>query len=1468
MNKRRFIWLLVILSSWPLLHGQQPEIRFRHLGVENGLSHSLVSAIVEDTLGFLWFGTQDGLNRYDGYSFKTYYKGKTNRSPSDSWISRLYIDKSNQLWIQYTGEGIERFDPQTETFHAYVPDPDVGGTISSNSSPTGVSSVVSMFFEDSENKLWIGTDLGLNLFDREKDSFTHFRSDPGNSSTLSSDRISAIFECGEGYIWVGTSDGLNRLDKSTGEVKRFTSSASSDFHLSSSFIHTGFCAKDGSIWVGTQKGLDIILNPNESQSKVIHLVDKPLNPNYLSTVNNIMMTPKGEMLVASIQGLYRIRKKGDSYEEYLYPKTRGISIFQILVDSKGYTWLSSNDSWETPLFRLSPDCSSIEAFEANRSDPYLYGGGEVLSIIESRTGLVWIGTEKFGLYRVDLNARQFRTIDNFEGRGLYITNPEVYSIYEDDQRHLYVGTKTELNRINLKDGTTEGFNNKPGLKRDLTFEYSNELPATLVGVLEPTDDGRIWMGSFDYKVSLYDPLRKRFLNFHLNEGDSTYFPLWSIRSICVCRNGETYFGGTARGLCKLREDGLSFDLFPVVPTGGSTGTNNEHIQYIYEDSDGILWLGTLSSGLNRYDPLTGKFSHFVNDPDNPNSISNNRIKCILEPEIHGEDILWIGTNNGGLNRFDKHNGTFTAYTMEEGLPSNTIHGILEDKVGDLWLSTNKGLAQFDPLTEEFSLYSAEDGLVGTEFNEGAFFKNKEGIMYFGGTNGLNYFDPEEISETPNYNAPVIFTGFNISGNIVLPLDTINGRVVLEQSISITKEITLTHRERFISFEFASMDMAAAGKIRYRYMLEGFEDSWNEVDASQRYISYTNIPSGSYTLKLMGTNSDGTQFREATEIILNILPPFWQTGFFKLLIAFFIILVFLSILQIRTNVLKNQKKNLEREVEERTHDLKEANRLLADRSEEIQGMAERLHESDQMKLKFFTNISHEFRTPLTLILGPTEKLLNQEDYSDVPDVKQELEMIYRNERRLFKLINQLLEVRRVETGNLQLAVTEDDLLGYLENIHLLFMPYAEKKSIDFSFKTQEEQVRVFFDADKMEKIFYNLLSNAFKYTPVGGKIVFSVERVKENGNWVKIIVEDNGPGINKEHVPFIFDRFYQVSNKHQSARISSGIGLSLSRDLVLKHYGLIEVKSEIGHGTRIEVLIPENQKVYKKEEILIEPESDLNMEYISSMLETYEYTSGAATDRPLVGEDLFRILLVEDNLDLQKFLYNEMSTIYNVMLAQNGDEGLLVASKNLPDLIISDIMMPVMDGLEFCKRIKGDEATSHIPVILLTAKSGVESELSGFESGADDYITKPFSPEVLKLKIRNILEARKQLSDKFSKSDSYIPENIKISQIDQGFLEKFVKMVEDNIDDPELSGDRLACELGMSKGNLYKKLKTLTGMTVNIYVRTIRLKIAARLLKQGTYNISEVAYSVGFNNPKYFSTCFSEMFKVSPKQYMK
>jgi signal transduction histidine kinase/ligand-binding sensor domain-containing protein/AraC-like DNA-binding protein len=1462
------ILLLVTISGE--LRGQYSEIRFHHIDVEDGLSHSLVLDMEEDSLGFLWFGTQDGLNRYDGYEFRTYYKGSSNRTPSDSWIRTLYTDRHNQLWIWYTGLGIERYDPVSEKFHRYEADRSVPGSISSTSHMSGQELTYEFFFEDSDGALWIGTNDGLNRYHREADTFEVFRHSPEDVHTLSNNRISAIAEDNMGFLWVGTNAGLNCLDRKVGKVRCLAEKSIDTEHLNNQFISRIYCHPDGTLWVGTTRGgLFIIKHPHSDHPEITRLVTTPLNPHMEPVIYDIIRTSAGNMMVASENGLYAVDESGERYSARLVPESRGTRINHLLEDSNGYIWFASNHVLERSLFRLSPDLQTTDVFQFDEKDPYVFNGGKVQFLRENRTGLLWIGTEKAGLYYVDLNARQFRTIDSYPERGYYISHNEVYSIFEDDNRQLYLGTKTELNRIDLRDGSWFGFNNSFDLKRNINYEYSTELPARLIGVIEEYVNGQIWLGSYDYKVSLYDPGSGSFLNFHHNEDDSTSFRPWSLRSICMTRDHQVYFGSMDQfGFARLNADGQSFTYYPVVQTGNESGTNDGQIRYVYEDSEGILWLGTSTNGLNRFDPASGRFTHYVNDPDDATSLSNNRIKCILEPEIHGDGILWIGTQNGGLNKFDKSTQTFKSFTMQDGLPSNTIHGILEDKTGNLWMSTNRGLVQFDPLTERIRIYTAEDGLVGNEFNEGAFFKNKDGVMYFGGTKGVNYFLPEEIKEKTTYKAPVVITGFSVSGKQVLPDDTIRDRVLLERSILFTNEITLSHRERFISFNFASLDFSAPKKIRYRYQMEGFETGMNEVDANQRFISYTNLPSGTYTLLLEGTDSDGNWAGEQTELVLRILPPFWQTTWFKLLVASVIILIFLLILQIRTRILKNQKRHLEQEVEARTRALKEANRLLEQQNDEIQVMAEKLHESDQMKLKFYTNISHEFRTPLTLIMGPTEKLLNREKYEDVAAIRQELELMYRNQRRLFKLINQLLEVRRVESGTLKLSVAEDDIAEFLGTIYQLFIPYAEKKNIDFQFRSDPVSVKIFFDADKIEKIFYNLLSNAFKYTPTGGTIQFLVSKVTDEvGEWLRALVTDSGPGIDEEHLPHIFERFYQVTKKHGAGRFSSGIGLSLSKDLAELHHGRICVESG-PKGTTFSVLLPMNQELYRGDEILQEPDTEQASEYIASMLETYDYAAGDHTDKPLVGDAIFTILVIEDNLDMQKFLYSQLSDTYRILLAQNGAEGIETCRESMPDLILSDIMMPEIDGFEFCRQIKGDVATSHIPIILLTAKSGAEDQIKGLKEGADDYITKPFSAEALKLKVRNILENRKKLADKFSSASRYIPENIKISQIDQGFLEKLIKLVEDNIDDSELSGDVIAAEMGMSKGNLYKKLKILTGMTVNIFVRTIRLKVAARLLKQGKYNISEIAYAVGFNNPKYFSTCFSEMFSVSPKEYMK
>jgi signal transduction histidine kinase/DNA-binding response OmpR family regulator/streptogramin lyase len=1112
----------------------------------------------------------------------------------------------------------------------------------------------------------------------------------------------------------------------------------------------------------------------------------------------------------------------------------------------------------------------------------------------SKTGILWLGTEKDGVLKADLNSNSFNLISNNKEGYYGLSNKEIYSIYENPKGYLYVGTKEGLDIIDLKTKKIEIFKRISENPKNINYTISKEIPGNIIGVIKPETEGKIWLGFFDYKISLFDPETNQFLNFHHNPNDSKSFKIWSLRSILVTRSKEVYFGGTGFGLARYNRTAKNFNYFPASGSNGK-GTNDAWINVLFEDSKGTIWIGTSFGGLNRYNPYNGSFTYYQHKPGDKTSLGNNLIKSILESKIYNDNTLWIGTH-GGLQKFDRKAGTFITFDKSNGLPSNTLHGILEDQKGNLWISSNKGLTCFDPVTLKVRNYTAEDGLQSDEFNEGAFFKNSKGIMYFGGVNGITWFDPAKLKDNP-YDAKPVITGFSLFNNPVQPFDTVDDRVILQKTISIQDKIILTHKDKIFSFEFSSLHYVSSKKTRFKYILEGFESTENLVDAQKRFASYTNIPTGEYIFKVWATNNDGKWSPVPASVKIIVLPPYWEQFWFKTLIVSTILIIFFTILRIRTRLLKRQRENLKEQVEERTLDLQKANDVLEihqteiikqnekialqrdnlkeqnialeNQKEEIQSMAQKLHQADEMKLRFFTNISHEFRTPLTLILGPTQNLLERESFSDTQKVKESLTLIYKNEKRLYRLINQLLEIRRIETGSLKLKVREEDIVPFLLSISELFEGMAKNNNVNLSFISESETLKFHFDSDKIEKILFNLLSNAFNHTPGGGAITVFLEHTElEKHSWIKISVSDTGTGISQKHLPHIFDRFYQISTKSETGQISSGIGLSLCKDLIEKHKGKITAASEPGKGSTFTVLIPFFNDLYEKEEIAEESDPGLPLNYSRSMLDfDVQREENSILKTQAINNNPFTILIIEDNPDMQKYLADELSSDYHINVANNGVEGQRMVQTQMPDLIISDIMMPEMDGYELCKKVKSNELTSHIPVLLLTAKSSEENQIQGLEYGADEYITKPFNSNILKLRIRNILENRANLAKKFSSHLDIIPSNLKISEIDHGFLEKMIKIIEDRIDDSELSGDSLANELGVSKGNLYKKLKALTGLTVNIFIRNIRLKIAAKLLKKGNYSISDVAYAVGFNNPKYFSTCFSELFEMSPKEFM-
>lgn len=1491
MLKLPYINFLFVLFICFQVEAKQ-QLYFEQLTIADGLSHSLISGCVEDQKGFMWFATQDGINRFDGYGFKVYQSGMGPRYPSSSWINSIYIDQKDQIWILFQGSGINRFDTHKDLFYNYKAAEGQEGSISTHVIQPLNSSLFNLFYEDVKGQLWIGSQNGLNLYHRGTDTFTFIQKIPGESNSLIDNRIISLDGDEHGNLWIGTLNGLSKYDP---EQQQFTNFYKSELFKSvnDSAITVVKVVNDSTILAGSPIGGLFIIEYHKQKAAytISNILTRSNILNEESSILAIAKTSTGKILVGMHGGLYEVFKKNNQWQSNLFKTTQGYKINKITEDQEGYIWASA--TLTKNIFRFSPDlneeeCMPIIIKSFSESKDYF-----IKSLFVSRTGLLWLGTEKDGVLKTNLNNKAFNLISNQNYFPPKIPNNEVYSIYEDDDNNIYVGTKAGLVIVRLNKLDYQYFEQKDENPKYVTATTDKHIPGNIVGAIEPFNDGRVWLGLFDYKVSLFNPSNNTFLNFHHNPHDAHSFRLWSLRTICTTRNGQVYFGGTSQGLIRYNAPQNNFTYFPVTGEGGN-GTADSWINVIYEDRERVLWLGTSKGILNKFNPLMETFEHYPLLRNEQLTTGDHIVKSILEPEIHGENILWLATNNG-LIKFNKVTGHIEIFNKASGLPSNTLHGILEDKRGNLWISSNKGLIFFDPITLNVRNYTAEDGLQSDEFNECAYFKSNKGIMYFGGINGISWFNPDQMKDNP-YDAVPVITSFSLFNKPVRPCDTIDQRVLLHADISLVENIILTHKDRIFSLEFSTLNYVSSKKNQFRYLLEGFEDVPNTVDASKRFATYTNLPTGDYIFKVWATNSDGKWSPEPAILKITMLPPLWERLWFKLMVVFIILLLFFTILRLRISLLKKQQKHLQTVVEEQTLDLKQVNRQLKDQQEliikskeeialqrdnlkvqnemlarqkdEIESMAQKIHQTDELKLRFFTNISHELRTPLTLIVGPTENLLAANSYDDTLKVKDKLYLIFKNGKRLFRLINQLLEIRKIETGSLKLKVREDDLVIFLLGITELFGGLARKNNINFSFITEFESLNAFFDADIIEKVVFNLLSNAFNHTPFGGAITVFLETVDQHDkSFVKISISDTGKGIHEKHLPYIFDRFYQVSSKSETGQISSGIGLSLSKDLIDRHKGSILASSVYGKGATLEVLIPKGADAYDDSEKADEFDPAVFLDFSRSMLDgaTDSKTNNQYAQTATI--DSFKILIIEDDPDLQKYMADDLSDQYHVNVASNGAEGWKMIQAQMPDLIISDVMMPEMDGFELCRNVKGNQLTSHIPFLMLTAKTSVENQIQGFELGADDYITKPFNAQLLKLRIKNILESRELLANKFTKEIDPIPTSIKIKEIDHDFLKRLVMIIENNIDDPALGGDKLAAELAISKGNLYKKLNALSGLTVNLFIRNLRLKHAAKLLRNGNYGISDVAYAVGFSNPKYFSTCFREIFEMTPKEYM-
>ena len=876
---------------------------------------------------------------------------------------------------------------------------------------------------------------------------------------------------------------------------------------------------------------------------------------------------------------------------------------------------------------------------------------------------------------------------------------------------------------------------------------------------------------------------------------------------------------------------------------------------------GRLWIGTNGGGLNLVEDFEeGKFHRWIDVLDKSKQLSSNSIYSICESlqvkntnEIE-ETVLWVGTSNG-LNKILIHNSSdfynltslkieVKSFTTQDGLADNSVKSILEDKNGNLWIGTNSGISFFNVAKSSFINYNNYDGVIGNEFNSGSALYSQDGLMYFGSVDGLNVFDPEHIKQS-EFIPPVVITDFQIFNEPV----KIGEDSPLNISILDADKIILAYSQNVFSFQFTALDYNSPQSIHYAYQMEGFDKDWIYTD-DRRYITYTNLDPGTYQFKVKATNSDGVWNDNFKSIEIIINQPWWRTGWAY---AFYALLIIVGIYTARK--IEINRARLRNELKMREFEAKKQREL------------------ENIKARFFANLSHEFKTPLTLIKGPINELI---DGTSKNNQQEYFELIKRNSEKLQDLIDQLLELTQLENAAIPLKAKKENLVSLLRGLVSSFDSMAKQKNISLSFDSKLDRILCWVDMDKLEKIINNLVSNAFKFTGKGGSIKVQLETIKNNSeDFALIKVSDSGIGIPQDRLDKIFDRFYQVDDSSRKNYGGSGIGLALVKELVDLHKWEIDVESETGKGTEFSIQIPlkeayldesqkeientsekNNESDYTKKEITAQKTELLDKEIEQEIIEKEKLLS----EKPSV-------LIVEDSEDVRIFLRGILQNEYRINEAVDGEDGLKKASEVMPSLIISDVMMPSMDGIEFCRRIKTDLQTSHIPVILLTAKASQESKLEGLETGADAYLTKPFNTKELLVRIRNLLEQRKNLREKFSKEFKVEPASIAVSTLDNEFLQRAFETVNKNLSNTEFSSEEFAKEMFMSRSQLHRKLVSLTGQGPGEFLRSFRLKKSAALILEKRLNITQIAFEVGFSSPSHFTKVFRQQFNCLPTEFI-
>jgi len=1321
-------------------------------------------------------------------------------------------DSKGYLWIG-TKSGLNRFNGYN--FEVYYYD-------SNDSSSLNSSTAISVF-EDKNGRLWIGTNHGLNLYNPEKDCFERIQLSYNNLPITVS--IKGFIQQSPDYFYMITSNGLIRFYTETRKQEFFNLKFEPNGTPSFTEFNNGVMDSKGNIWIVTSFNGLVIFDTSENKFSSI----KEYTNSNFEIPDNILITiditTKAEIIIGAQQGdiiVYDSNKKQFSRIPFATETDKQLSggIASIITDKDGTTWVGTEYHGLKIL-----DLNSNKLTDANSLiDVDNISHSKVLCY-RDRSNDIWFAVLYQGLYH---KTKPLNPFYSYSYTNQNLSHHLVKSILLDSKMNLWVGTDGgDLNVMPQQSSKFESSNQ--------FLKGSTSLNGKVVMCMFEDERGWIWIGTYLEGLFCYRG-KQLGLKHYPMAMEGTKKTLNSIFSIKEANNGNLWIGTNGSGLIYLdvkQEKAVPFDEIEII-------NKNEilliHINDIIYDSDSTLWLATYN-GFYSWNKNKKIFRNYIESFPELNN------KSIYNLEEGPGNTLLIASNSG-LFIFDKNTDSLTNYTITDGLANNTVMAIQVDDKNNYWLSTANGISKFNYQTKTFLNYFSFDGLPCDEFMPNSSYKDASGFLYFGGVNGLVKFHPVlivERKEKPN----LIFTKFSILDQELKKGLLPDNRKILQKVINETDTIRLEYSDKRFSFEFAAIDFYTPEKIKYAVMMTGFDKNWLVKDSKHRYATYTNLNPGSYIFKVKSTNAEGVWIEPAREIVIIITPPIWMTWWAFLV---YILIVALAVYYIRSVSLFRirMKNNLHLEKLER----------------------QKIESINKDKLQFFTNISHEIRTPLSMMLAPLHQLsLSRLDSSQIKFISY----IQRNTKRLERLVNQLLELQKIENAQLEITQKEFDVVGFIREILTLFEGLAVQQKIELLFEPGINKLIVVSDPDKLDKILFNLVSNAIKFTPPDGFITVTVDIQKTNKhddfNLFEITVSDSGRGIKQEYTQKIFERFYQVEAGESTFQTGSGIGLHIVKNLVEIQNGEITVESKPGIGTTFKIRLPlnlnyhfENVQNEKENYSSKHPTIDPDIFEIPADKETQDDYLLQNSSKPIV-------LIVEDELDILHFLEKQLSEKYKILKAKDGDTGWKLASEKNPDLILSDVMMPGLNGIQFCHKVKTTFETSHIPFILLTAKVGFENEMKGLETGADDYISKPFHTPLLLLKVENMIESREILKQKFSKGMSFVAKEMTVTSSDEKFLQQAMDYVKNNLSNSEFSIEEMCIKLGISRVHLYRKLKALTNHSPTEFIRIIRLKQAAYLLCQNKLNISEIAYQVGFNSHQYFTNSFQKYFKMSPTEYV-